>query len=290
MKLSHGWSRRNFLRTIGSAVPTLNLMAEGVTPDTLLGTQLNGQQTKARFSPIDLTTYFTASPADFGPRENAKSLCGGSRQDGLIRTPAGKQELRGIPFLLGSEGTTEKKWLVLSKKNSSWSKPSLDIPVNQKVSFLCLAGFCDWDENESPLPGQYVIEKVGQPLAEVVLIYDDKTEKSLSVRRRFEVNAPSTVWGHLSFTSLPHLEDLPRKLTDPLTGGMQWGDLQTAIWDNGYPSGPDGQPVAILWISCMENPDSLRPLKGLRLKAAGDDPVVLCGLTLFAGRNNPLRY
>ena len=290
MKLQNGWSRRSFLRTVGSAVPTLNLVAEGVSANTLGNPQSSEQQPLEKFSPIDLAPFFTASSADFGPRENAKAFGGPSGQDGLIRTPGGKQNFRGIPFLLGAEGVTEKKWVVLSSHGSSWTTDHVVIPVRQKMNFLCLAGFCDWDENETPSANQDLIERVGQTLAEVILAYEDETRESHSLRRRFEVNAPSTSWGHLSFTSLPHLPDLPRTLGDPLTGGMQWGELQTVVWENGYPSGPDGQSIPILWVSCLENPDPTRLLKAIELKAHGDDPLVLCGLTFFAGRVNPLRY
>jgi len=58
-----------------------------------------------RFAPVALISHFNASPSDFGPRDLAKAMGGPSQQDGLIHTPSGKQNFRGIPFLLGAEGS-----------------------------------------------------------------------------------------------------------------------------------------------------------------------------------------
>src|SRR4029077_16913993 len=122
---------------------------------------LEQEQDLKKFRPIDLAPYFTASASDFGAREQAKELGGVSAKDGLIRTPTGKQTFRGIPFLLGAEGIMKRSWVVLSKRNSTWTKQSIEISIEQKAGFLCLAGFCDWDENENPARNQDVIEKVG---------------------------------------------------------------------------------------------------------------------------------
>ncbi|PYV89468.1 MAG: hypothetical protein DMG05_13610 [Acidobacteria bacterium] len=271
---------------MGGAMPTLKLVLEGTAARANPPLAENPE----KFKPIDLAPHFTASSLDLGPREQAKELGGASAQDGLIRTPAGKQNFRGIPFWLGPEGTEKKNWVVLAKQNSPWSRQSLEIPLGQKAGFICLAGFCDWDSNESPSPNEDVIEKVGQSLADAILIYEDGTEKILPIRRRFEVNAPSISWGHQSFASLAHVEDTPRKLSDPLNDALQWGDLQTSVWENTYGAGPDGKPSTLPWICALANAEPTRVLKGLRLKATSDDPLVLCGLTLFEGHENPLRY
>ena len=61
-------------------------------------------------------------------------------------------------------------------------------------------------------PGQDVTERVGQVLAEAVLVYGDGSEQRLPIRRRFEVNSPSIDWGHLCFQAVPHRSDVPTKL------------------------------------------------------------------------------
>ena len=245
-----------------------------------------------KFTPIDLGPYFNVTPAQFGPRPQAREFGAGSNRDGLIRTPAGQQSMRGIPFQLGPEGVEVKRWLLLSTSSQVPGTRAAEIPLGRQASFLCLAAFCDWDPNEAPPTnaGPKHIEKVGQRLAQAVLAYEDGREHSLSLRRRFEVNAPSTEWGHLSFASLTHEKDAPTQLTDPLRNAMHWGRLQTAELDQNYPSGPDGRAAAIVWISALPNPQPDRPLKSLRLESTSDDLLAVCGLTLFHGSENPLRF
>jgi len=280
------YSRRNFLQTVGAGVPTLKLILDGTQAGGGSGGASVAGMGARKFVPIDLTPHFNASSRDFGVRAQARELGGDSARDGLLRTPAGEQNFRGIPFQLGPEGLEQKRWLALSTRASSWTTGGLAIPLEQRASFLCFATFCDWDENETPPPGKYVAEKVGQPLADVILVYEDGSEKAAPIRRRFEVNSPSISWGHLSYTSLPHRQDAPRKLTDALRDGIDWGELQTVVVDGSYSGGPEG----MLWVCTIENPARDRALKSLRLKARAEDPLLVCGLTLFNGRENPLRF
>ena len=37
--------------------------------------------------------------------------------------------------------------------------------------------------------------------------FEDGGEEALPIRRRYEVNAPSVEWGHLSFAALAHTAD-----------------------------------------------------------------------------------
>ncbi len=284
------WSRRVFLQTIGAAVPTMTLALNGHNARPSLDGRTSTGLSSAKCTPVDLSRHFTASPKDFGPRERARELGRGSERDGLIRTPGGARVFRGIPFLLGSDDAQAKSWIVLTNRPASWAKSSVEIPLRQKADYVCAAAFCDWDENETPPSAvEDVVEKVGECLANAVLVYEDGNERSLPIRRRFEVNSPSTFWGHLSYASVPHLREAPRKLTDPLSNGTDWGDLQIGAWDVSYPSGP-WEGTAIVWVSALSNPEPARTLRALRLVAVSEDPLVVCGLTLFHGHENPLRY
>ncbi len=246
-----------------------------------------------RATPIDLSRYFTASASDVGPREQAKDLKGASKRDGLIRTPGGSQVFRGLPFLLGSGGVRSKSWLLLSQVKKPWATGSVEIhlpPISGEIRYLCLAAFCDWDANETPPEHvEDVREKVGQLLAQATLVYADGGSHRLPLRRRFEVNAPTTIYGHLSFAAVPHRKDVPRQLTDPLPDATEWGDLQLGVWYMTYPAGPwAGDPH--LWISALENPEPTRTLRSVRLEAASEDLLMICGMTLFHGEAHPLRW
>jgi hypothetical protein len=120
--------------------------------------------------------------------------------DGLIRTPGGKQQMRGIPFLMGSGEIQTKSWIGLSTQALPWCTPSVEISIGRKSAYVCLAQFCDWDSHELRPSGVDDIERVGQLLAEAVIRYDEG-ERVLPIRRRFEVGAPSIPWGHWNFLS-----------------------------------------------------------------------------------------
>ena len=284
------WSRRCFLQTMGAGLPTLRLMFEGTGAAAGQTTGSGPKFDQAKFTPVDLSRHFNSSPSGFGPREQARGLSGDSAKDGLLHTPAGAQSFRGIPFLLGPEGVENKCWIVLSSRASSSATPDIEIPLGQRANFVCLTAFCDWDKNETPPPGEDVAEQVGQRLAEVALVYEDGNERVFPLRRRFEVGAPSIPWGHLCYAAEPHTRHAPRKLTDPLPTGFEWGRQQMADFDNNYPDGPDGRPLAIVWVTALANPIPEKPLQALRFRATSEDPLIVCALTLFRGHENPLRY
>lgn len=281
-------TRRAFLQDVGAGVPTLTLLATGASPAESTRTEWSTRTGLAKFTPIDLSPYFSASAADFGQRERARGLKGDPGRDGLIRPPAGNQTLRGIPFLLGPEGVQRKAWVALSTGAMGGLRSSVDIPLQLRAAFLCLAAFCDSDENENPKPGEDAMERVGQLLAEAKLLYADGQEYILPIRRRFEVD--SYAWGHRCFAAIPHLGEYAVKFTQPLRKGTQWGQLQMGIEsDFGYVFPEDPAPATV-WICALANPSPERTIKALSLRAACEEPFIVCGLTLFRGHENPLRY
>src|SRR4029077_9265809 len=278
-------TRRTFLKTVGGGIPTLALIAHGSLASSNQEPGPPGEFASEKFTPIDLGRYFNASSVDFGPREKAKWLRGPSAKDGLVRVPAGDQTFRGIPFKLGPEDIHSKAWAIFSTRTVPWAAKSVEIPVGRKAGFICLASFCDWDKNESPPPGVGVAESVGQHLADAALVYEDGSEKTFRIRRRFEVNSPWYFWGHLSYASIPHLDDAPRTLHDALPDAMDWGFLQTVAREGAYSLRSGGA----LCICALENPSRDRIVKTLRIEAKHEDLCAICGLTLFHGRENPLR-
>ncbi|MEW5977081.1 MAG: CehA/McbA family metallohydrolase [Acidobacteriota bacterium] len=278
-------TRRTFLQTVSGTLPTLTFIGQrGTAADDA------APGGRDKFTPLDLRSLFTASPFSFGPRDEARGLSSQSAKDGLIRMPSGKQILRGIPFLLGPGETQAKSWIVLSQAKSLDSVTSCEISVQKKAGFICMALFCDWDPHENPPPNEDVIERVGQQLGEAVLVYQDGQEVSLPLRRRFEVNSPSVSWGHLSFAAVPHRQDGVRRLDDALKNALGWGDLQIGIWDSSYPSNPDLLSHETLWLCALPNPCPEKSVKTLRFRATSQDPLILCAVTLFHGKENPLRY
>jgi len=283
-------TRRTLLQMAAAGVPTLTFLPRGTASASGCRVADSWQTAQQKFTPIDLHPYFNASSVDFGAREKAKGLTGESANDGLIRMPGGNQIFRGIPFRLGSEGIHNKSWLVLGTGLGSKATTHVEIPLGDCADFICLAAFCDWDENETPPPRDNVIERVGQRLAEAVLVYEAGSEEVIPIRRRFEVNSPSIFWGHLCFAALPHRVDYARRIVDPLSDGLGWGPLQTNVQEAAYEFGPDGKWTTNLWICALANPAPERNLKALRLRATGADLLAVCGITLYRGHRTPLRY
>jgi hypothetical protein len=226
-----------------------------------------------KFTPVELDRYFNASPKEFGPRDPMQ---------GLIQPLAGEQEIRGIPFRLGAPGVERRSWIALSTRAHAWTTRSVEIPIGRKAAFLCLAQFCDWDPAELHSDDVDTIEKIGQRLADAVLVYDDGSAKSFPVRRRFEVRPPHAAWGHECFNAMQSNTWRTVSLRDPLERGTDWGELQNGVL---YKS----LSRAALWIWALENPVPDRAVKALRIDAADEDYLIVCGLTLYHGRQNPLR-
>lgn len=282
-----GHSRRVFLQSVAAGAPTLSLMLQETRDARRTGEPPDGP-TSSKFTPLDLSRYFNCSPAGFGPRAWAKGAGGQAAKDALIRTPAGRQVIRGIPFLFGPGGLNEKSWLVLSTRPSSWVTGSIDIPLPQQLGCLCLVAFCEFDENEAPPAGKAVIERVGQHLGDAVYVYQGGAERVLPLRRRFELDSPAAT--HACFGAFSLNQYVPLKLSDSLPSGAQWGFHQTSVGFGPNLTAPDGSRVANVWLCALGNPDPTRALKAVRLEARGDDPVVICGLTAFHGQQDPLRY
>lgn len=271
------WTRRSFLQTVGAA-PTVSLVLDRSAAAQPAGPAAPPEKA----TPVDLRRFFNASSHDLGPSDAFRRLGGDGADDGLLRTPAGRQALRGLPFRLGPETLNEKRWVLLSTRPRVAAARMIEVPLGQRARYVCLATFCEWDEGGDRGPG----ERVGETLAEAVLVHDDGGETRLPLRRRFEVHSPSYSWGRMAFASRPHRLDAPRGLADPLPQGADWGELQTAVADNSYAR--DGQGT--LWVTALANPRPERPLRALRLEARSPDFVALCGVTLFHGQENPLRF
>jgi hypothetical protein len=289
------FSRREFLLAVGTAAPTLSLLpaqASG-TPRTALEADEGGSS--AKFTPIDLSPYFNCSSRDFGPREigaylRVMALASGeySAEDSLIRVPGGKRNLQGIPFLLGPEEVESKSWIALNAKSGSGAQPRVEIPLHWKACFLCLASFTDFDENESPRPGEVVVPKLGQRLADVTLVYEDNGTRALPIRRGLESNAPiEPGWAaNPNFAARLPGKTRARKLTEPLRSAMGWGQIQTIVTGDG--SGAAGK--GLIWVCALENPEPDKTIRSVRLEGVAEDSLVVCGLTLYHHPAYPLRF
>ena len=267
-----GLERRSFLKTAAGG-PTLHWMGMAAAA----AVDLNAA---SKFAPVDLSRHFNVSSADFGPHNKARQM--GKNADGMVRTLSGSRKIYGIPFSLGPGDIQKKSWVAVCAKPVRWAAPKVEIPIGRKAGFLCLAQFCDWDPHEGAYDDVNVMEQPGQHLADAVLVYEDGSEKIFPVRRRFEVASLTITFGHECFNAMGSNSWRPIKLTDPLAQGTDWGRAQKRF-------APDTPGPGQLWIWALENPEPERNVKALHLRAASDVPVMLAGLTLYDGREHPLR-
>lgn len=281
-----GFSRREFLYRVGAGVPTLSLAAENAAVARPTGSP-EPAAASDKFTPIDLSAHFNASPRDLGPRDRARAFLGGeAEKDGLVRTLGGNRRLQGAPFRLRPEGSNQKFWVGLSTETRGWTTPAIEVKLDKKAHYICIASFCDWDPDETPAPGDIAIENLGQELASCVLLYEDGGRHESPLRRRFETNSPREAWGHLSAAALPPVKFATKTIRDPLNSGLGWGWLQQCLGG----SGSGGAGLGDLWICAIENPSPERSIRSLRVEARSMDPLLLAGVTLYHRPDFPFRY
>ena len=279
-------NRRTWIETIAAGGATLRLMFQ-----TTLATAADGAQKNAdKFTTIDCSRWFSASSTDLGARSQATRLWVRPAEDDLIQAPEGEQNFRGLPFSLGSGRGDEKAWIALCRSGAPWSRTSAEVSVQRRVSFLCLAQFCDWDSSAASSPAVDAMEPAGQHLADAIFVYEDGSEHPVPIRRRFEVDSLAVPWGRLCFNAVPHRPHIPTNLTDPLASGTDWIRLQTGVWDGAYREDPETGYRGTIWVCALENPQPDRHVEAVRLEARSDDSLMVCGITLYNGRENPLRY
>jgi len=227
----------------------------------------------SKFTTLNLKTHFNAGrdPDGWHPE------IGGE----LSALPAGRQTFWGIPFDLGPAGGN--CWLVLEHNGTG-----VTIPLSGTASYLVMTHSCDesHDPEGCTQPADYQAGEVTRPgehLADYVLVYADGSEYRQPIRRRFEVGEAMVAWGQRAFAARPHTEDEPRDLRGPYPAA-QWGFYQTSVGQS-----PDPGPLRY-WLYALENPHPDKELAAIRLATTGADRLAVAGITLYHGREHPLRH
>src|SRR5438046_6363541 len=74
MDTKQEWSRRDFLQTLGSGVPTLALIARQTRAGAAWTDGSGGTPAPEKSTSIDLSRYFNVSPAQFVERDRRKNV------------------------------------------------------------------------------------------------------------------------------------------------------------------------------------------------------------------------
>lgn len=238
-----------------------------------------------KFSTLDLSAHFNVTRDNEPPEPGLPPPWLPEIAPAIQSLPGGTQTFWGVPFELGPAESDIPCWLLLG-----WEQPGrfanhpYSIPLSGTASFVVITHFC----NASPDPdrpdvGVGFAIRPGEHLADYVLCYEDGSEHRQPIRRRFEINAPTISWGQLAFAARPHQADAPLDFRGPAERN-QWGEFQTSVSQGAYAT------PCRYWVYALENPRPEKGLKALRIAPTGADRLAIAGLTLYHGREHPLRH
>jgi hypothetical protein len=233
--------------------------------------------------PLDLTAYFNAGRGN-SPITPGQRVPWQARIEKAIRDlPGGEQTFWGIPFLL-ADARAAKGWLILG---AGADAVEISLASQPAPRFVLFVHFCNssydpnvgahWRDDVNP------IMRPGEHLADYTLVYADGSECRQPIRRRFEINEPTDAWGQLAFAARTHTQDRPVDLQGPHARGA-WGENQTGVVQGAELSNQH------YWVYALPNPHPERSLQHLRVKATGVDAFAIAGITLYFGREHPLRH
>ena len=184
--------------------------------------------------------------------------------------PSGACTSWGIPFILG-EGKGRRVVLLGAGRSE------VNVPLDGTATYLCFLH--TWEQIPSSVRMEHPAE--GLVVAEYVLTYADGSRHVQPVRARFEVGmleSPGPPWLTVPFY-MPTSVD-PAKPT----AEIPWGIAQYGI----YAGHTLPQPRILLY--AMSNPHPLRAISTLTMRGVQDSPLLVAGLTLFAGKSHPFAH
>src|SRR5690348_8868671 len=191
------------------------------------------------YEPVDLSAVCNASVEVLGNEPGA--------------VPLGRVDLRGLPFLIGSEPPSAERCLLLPGAPTS-------VGIGRLARRVIIA-------HRLLEPGAPAGHAVGQTVAEYAFHLAGGEVVVAPIRERFEIQVVPTEWGRLPFLAVPDTSDynLPR-----FEG--KWGAAGERLTEHGR-GGPAGY---YLW--CWENPHPERPVEQLEFIPRGG-PFVVAGIT-----------
>ncbi len=233
----------------------------------------------AKFTSLNLSAHFNASCANEPLRPGGAAPWHPDIVEALATLPAGQQTFWGIPFALGADGESGKRWLVLDREPHT-------VEIAAQARYVVVAHFCNASHDptgraQPPDVSVGTILRPGEHLADYVLAYADGSEHRQAIRRRFEVNEAVAEWGKLAFAARPHQENIPLDFRGPCPVGS-WGWYQTGV-------GRTTDEPASYWLYALENPHPDKVIRAIRLEPTGADRLAVAAITLYEGQEHPLR-
>nr|MBC8234679.1 hypothetical protein [bacterium] len=200
----------------------------------------------SKFTTIALDNYYNSSRDEPYPKVSNKPRWDEGTINALDRLTLGEVFARGIPFSLANpEAETHLIVLPASANDGQPGKPVV-MPVGKTAHFVCLGHSCASRDNDMLEPA------IGVEVARYTLIYEDGSEHTTAIRRRFEINPLGGGIGGSAFVAETMRSQRPLR---PDESGA-WGRDQMGVGGDNLPG---------IWIYAMPNPNPDKELKELRL-------------------------
>ena len=146
----------------------------------------------------------------------------------------------------------------------------------------------DWNKDGfvSPTHGW---GRLGEHVADYVLVYTDGTEARESILRRHHLGMIQRCWGENCFQAVAHRKPLTLRPPHEQAGGTL-EESNAIIWGQSQTRGrvPDLLPW-INWLWAWENPQPGKKIAAVRLEPV-QGAVIVSGLCVGSGEANPLRW
>ena len=125
--------------------------------------------------------------------------------------------------------------------------------------------------------------RLGEPIANYVIHYDDGTEARVPIRRQYQIGMVSQAWGMPCFEAVAHRKPCPTlTLSAQPREGVEWGGSQTLVV----------QPDLLAWTNWLwawSNPSPEKAVAGLRIEPKAG-AIVLSAVTAGRVSSMPLRW
>jgi hypothetical protein len=123
---------------------------------------------------------------------------------------------------------------------------------------------------------------LNEEIASYIVIYEDGTEVTLSVRQRYQIGMFQQIWGENCIEAVSHNKPRPLSFLGEMTND-QWGWVQTRV-------STDDRGDWINWLWAWENTKPQKKIKGFRFVPMNKMAVILSAVTIGNVSTNPLRW
>jgi len=190
----------------------------------------------------------------------------------LEHAPSGACVSWGIPYEIGQVAAVAHE--------------PLSLPLNPTAAQWLVFVHTSDRRQVMPGPGGFISPmrgegQLGEHAADYIILYEDGTEHTIQIRRRFQLGAFQRRWGEACFEAVAHRKPRTQRFAHEQLA-PNWGNLLTRV------HAADGGPW-VNWLWAWHNPHPEKTIVGLRLEPVSGI-VVLSAISAGAASDQPLRW